>query len=453
MVLRFSSVARLVVLAVSTLAAALAAPGIVAAHGGPPITRLVALHPTDPDVLLLQTSYGLLRTGDGGNTWSWTCPQVMDWDLGEDPEFLVLGDGSVLGALFGGLVRGEPDLCGWGGPPPGLDTVVIDLEPHPTEPLRALALTSAGGQVNGLWQTTDGGRTWSPAAELGEVLWERVRYAPSAPGTVWVSGGNPPRGDPSSPDFEPRTAWVWRSDDGGQTFDPANRRAVDLRPEDRVVQLLAVDPTDPDRLYLRVSARDADDSLRRSDDGGRTWVTLRTLPTLRSFTVSGDGRTLWVSGLDAGVARSTDGGDTWEVLDPDLDALCLAWRADGLLVCGRVPVDPFGLARSPAGHLGDLETVYARPRLSGPAPCPAGGDVAETCGPWVADLCEDVALSAPWCPSEPVDGGTAAAPAEDGGCRAAGRAPAPGLGGLAVLLGAMILGRARRRQPGSSPPA
>jgi len=435
--------------------------GTAHAHGGPPRTRTIAFHPTDPDVWVSQTTFGLVRTDDGGATWRWVCPQAMRWDVGEDPVFLVTADGSTLGALFGGLTRGDADWCDWSFPEPDLErTVVIDVALDPGEPQRVLTVTSSGGDDNGVFVSRDGGRTWTPGPSLGRVLFESIDVAPSDPDRVYLSGVTLPRGNPDDPDYEPRTALVYGSADGGQTFPEARRHEVPLGTEDRAVEVLGVSPADPDVLFLHVRAREGDDQIFRSTDAGATFETVLRGEQIFSFAVSDDGTSAWASGLDVGLQRSTDGGETFSPVDADLDTRCLAYRAgDGLFACGNDNVDGFALGRSADGGE-SFEPVFRHADVGGLVPCGETTTTGDLCAAWVQDLCDDLELTADWCP----DGeggadagpppGTAdagpgdAAPGGSDGCRLGGSGARDG--GLAGVLGltalALLTGR-RRRAP------
>src|SRR5262249_22094278 len=99
------------------------------------------------------------------------------------------------------------------------------------------------------------------------------------------------------------------SSDGGQTFQV---HAVSLGAMEIGVSVLAVDPSDPERAFVRTAASDPTlpERLLRTDDGGATLVDVMTLRGPSNVATSEDGGTVWIGGQD-GVFRSTDHGKTF----------------------------------------------------------------------------------------------------------------------------------------------
>jgi len=335
----------------------------------------------------------------------------MDWEIGDDPTFVLVRDGSTVGALFGGLTRGAPDACDWANPDPILErTIVIDAAVDPLDADRVLVVTSNGSRANGVFEVVDGGRQVNPLApELGRVLLETVDFAASDPSQVWLSGTRLPQGNPESPAYEPRRAFLYRSRDGGRSFLDADRREIPLRPVDRQIELLGVSPVDPEVLFLRVQGREVDDELRRSGDGGEGFETVLTAETVLAFAIDPRGERVWAGTLDQGLLGSRDGGRRFdERLQPELISRCLAYRpADGLYACGDDAGDGFALGRSADGGW-TFEPVFRHADVAGPVACPADSVTRRTCAAWIRDLCADLELEASWCAGgsgPPVDGG------------------------------------------------
>jgi photosystem II stability/assembly factor-like uncharacterized protein len=208
------------------------------------------------------------------------------------------------------------------------------------------------GAVNGgVWKTDDYGRTWRPIFDdqpTGSV--GAIAVAPSSPDVIYVgSGEGLQRPDLSTGDG------IYKSTDGGATW-----RHLGLR-QGRQIPQIAVDPRDPDRLFVAVLGSPygagPERGIFRSTDGGETFrkVLYRDEDTGAVDVVLDpkDPRTLyavlwesrqapWENGVftgpGSGLYKSTDGGDTWKPLTKGLPT----FADDGL---GRIgitvaPSDP-----------------------------------------------------------------------------------------------------------------
>jgi photosystem II stability/assembly factor-like uncharacterized protein len=174
-------------------------------------------------------------------------------------------------------------------------------------------------QGDGVWKTTDGGKTWTHLGLAATQAIARVRVHPTDCDRVWVAalghpyGPNPERG-------------VFRSTDGGRTWTKTLFRndragAVDLvltpgRPDTMFAALWEVS-----RTPWSLSSGGAGSGLFRSTDGGRTWTEITRSPGLPAGTLGKIGVTVsgarpervWaiVEAQEGGVFRSDDGGATW----------------------------------------------------------------------------------------------------------------------------------------------
>jgi photosystem II stability/assembly factor-like uncharacterized protein len=123
---------------------------------------------------------------------------------------------------------------------------------------------------DGVYKSTDGGKTWKNVGLQDTQQIGRVRIHPKNPDIVWVAA----LGHMSGPNDE---RGVFKSIDGGKTwkktlFKSAKAGAIDL----------VIDPTNADVMYASV------------------WQVIRTPYSLES------------GGADSGLWKSTDGGDTWK---------------------------------------------------------------------------------------------------------------------------------------------
>jgi photosystem II stability/assembly factor-like uncharacterized protein len=180
---------------------------------------------------------------------------------------------------------------------------------------------------DGVYKSTDGGKTWMHIGLEKAGLIGRVRIHPTNPDIAYVAvlgnifGPNPERG-------------VYMTKDGGKTWTQSLKVSENTGAED-----LSMDPKNPEVLFASmwtarrtpwtIDSGSMEGGIFRSKDGGATWQKLTTgLPQgegvlfgKSSVSVSGadskrvyaliEAGTVEGSGEQGGVFVSNDGGDTW----------------------------------------------------------------------------------------------------------------------------------------------
>ncbi len=328
------SFAVLAALAVGTLAVP------ARANGRYPASGQIIVHPTNPDVLLVRATYGLMLSRDGGKTWGWICEPAVGYGNVEDPAMAFMSDGTLLAGIFEGLSIGTPDGCQWGFVQGGLlNKYVIDLSVDKVDPTRAVLVVSnsvgqndAGAPIflTALWQTADVGKTWTQAGVNlpGQFLGLTVDAAPSNAQRVYMSGRN---GPPNYPGV------IERTDDRGATWQSLPIPGSDST---HLPYIGGVDPTNPDIVYVRLDS-DPSDTLLVSKDGGLTWATAYTATgKLYGFAVSPDGATIAIGGDMDGVLTAPASTLQFTKVS-SVGPLCLAWAPSGLYACANEFVDKF----------------------------------------------------------------------------------------------------------------
>src|SRR5262245_19317086 len=268
---------------------------------GPPRGgRVVAVagHPTEPAVFYFgAVAGGVWKTTDGGSYWE------------------NVSDGYFRTAAIGALAvaPSDPNVIYAG---TGEATIRIDVV-----------------YGDGVYKTTDGGRTWAHVGLADSRHIGKIRVHPRDPDLVYVAelghafGPNGERG-------------VYRSRDGGRSWQQVLFRSNKAGAID-----LALDPSNPRVLYAAtwevyrhfwtLSSGGPDSRLYKSTDGGDTWTDLTDNPGLPSGIKGKIGVTVsparpdrvWaiIEAEKAGLYRSDDAGRTWELVSDNRDLIHRPW--------------------------------------------------------------------------------------------------------------------------------
>ena len=276
----------------------------------------IVIHPKDPNIVYVaavghlfgaNAERGLYKTTDGGKTWTNT--NFIDNDTG-----------------------------------------FIDVVMHPTKPDTLMAASyqrrrtpwgfNGGGPGSGIWRTENGGKTWARIKGGGlpdDPIIGRIglNYARSNPNIVYAQievgasggtgagvnadgslvqpgqrggggggggrGGGRGEGPPPPPD--PKREGIWRSDDGGKSWQLRSNN--NNRP--MYYSKIRVDPNNPEIVYTTGA------SASKSTDGAKTFQGM-------GGQSHGDHHQIWIDpnnskhiliGNDGGLDVSYDQGETW----------------------------------------------------------------------------------------------------------------------------------------------
>ncbi len=290
------------------------------------------------DELALRVTFGVLVPDDAGR-WRWVCESAIGYGGLQDPAIGIMADKSIIAGLFTGLSHSTVDQCSWTFATDGLSKqVVVDVTVRKDDPTAALAMTSTydgGGGTNPqykaqLFSTSNNGATWNAMGNPlpRNTFVQTLEVAPSRSTRIYVS---------SSLVEAPLHGVVYTSDDSAVTWSSSDVNLLADVPSGNVEKALyvaAVDPKQPDRVYVRTGG-DGASRLLVSDDAGQTWTERAKLKgQMLGFALSPDGSRVYVGGREDGVkvASTSD----WQFTQTStIEIECLTAHANGLYACSN----------------------------------------------------------------------------------------------------------------------
>lgn len=285
-------------------------------------------------IFITYTDIGLFRSEDGGRSWTGSTAGVPEaW---VNTTYWIAFDPEVRGRVWG-VMSGVHDLprpkmwrqrqpstynggicisedggktwkvCGDGQPQMAATHIVLD----PGSPSQSRILYAAAFG-RGVFKSVDGGKSWllkNNGIEGKEPFaWRLVQ---DAKGTLYLIVAR--RSDDGSIGSAMDGA-LYRSADGAETWQRIPLPAGTNGPNG-----LAVDPVNPQRLYLaawgrRVTARQSGGGVFLSEDGGTSWQPLldRDQHVYDVTMDPHDSKMLYACGFESSAWRSINGGKAWE---------------------------------------------------------------------------------------------------------------------------------------------
>jgi hypothetical protein len=443
------------------------------ADGAFPDSQGLMLPADKSNQIMLATTFGVVMTIDGGQTWTYSCEMMTNGNLAAFYNIGPAPHDRVFALTDVALIYTDDLACTWSksagmlaGKPP------VDYFPDPANPNRVWAALAPAASTAPytIVESTDAGATFNTVrftATVGDAI-TGVEISKSDANTAYVTL----RG---ATNFAPKLAVT---KDGGTTWTTHDLSTV-AAIGNANIRLVAIDPTTPTKIFLRVQipasgATQGGDGIALSLDGGATFVSPPPVVVpggvLNAFTRLSSG-TLLAAGIDGirnVIFRSTNGGMTFTELDAPLvrglgqrNGVAYAASNDDVV---NVP-DSFALAQStddgltfkPILHFADLQAISSCAKTI----CADDCELKVNLGIWDENVCTGTAMP------RPVDGGTTGAGGAGGqsgvdagtppvkgtglfGCNCAAGGYGAGLGGAIgvalFLLLALSRGPARRRR-------
>ena len=294
-------------------AAPLLAAGLARADGAFP-DSLGLLTPAQlPDETLLATNFGLVMSFDHEQTWVWACEQGANnfatlYQMGPAPRNRIYAIAPTASGVTSNLIFTDDSSCTW----KSAATGAIDAFVDPTNGDRVLAVVTtpldAGGSSYAVMESSDGGATFTQTrytAATGDHI-TGVEISRSNPQTVYLTLT-------SGTAYTPKVA-VTTNGGGNWTL---HDLSTTLPAGTNSIRLVAVDPSNAQKIYLRI-ANQQEQALAISTDGGATATAPLTFAggAFTAFTRLSSGSLIagGILGTTAVAFRSTDGGGSFSQL-------------------------------------------------------------------------------------------------------------------------------------------
>ncbi len=305
--------------------------------------RALAINPGDENIVYAGGYGGVFRSADGGATWNPTGLAAYTSLLVADPVspgslYALTGTSNGCNSLDELLLASADDGANWSGAvsPANSGCILNSIFYAANAPRMAIATTNTNtlylaesdnlDGFSAILESTDRAADWTIAWDWFNGLRAPVRALavdPSQSATVYAGM-----------DDGIAAGGLFKSGDGGATWTNTGLTAS-------AVSLLAIDPANPQNVYAATEGHNTSPAgfqgLFKSTDGGQTWLAISTglaaLLEARSTTATAlaidptDPQVLYLGTSTLGVYRTTDGGATWSPFNDGLTSFpirCLA---------------------------------------------------------------------------------------------------------------------------------
>lgn len=362
---------------------------------------------------IVRTNRGFILQNAALTGFRLLCNDAIQASLTEVPPSQLTSDGRLLVATFqASTLLSSTDLCGFqsvDGPLTGMS--VLDLTSDARHRFYAVAVP-VDDTAPGLFTSEDDGRHFEWQSDMPGVP-KSVLVAPSDTSRLYVatfkSEGNAV------------TAQLQRSRDAGRSF---TESPIELAASELWASLLAVDPNNADRVFVRVESRDGvtPERVLASNDAGATFSTV--LQALGPFSLAwGADGTLWAGAAD-GLYRFEQSEQMFVAAAiPDLTRItCLASRGENLYACAYHE-NEFGVV-STSDQWRSVDWFLRFPQVTARLECSEATSEGTSCTTPFADWSKEQGLA-----TQPATGSGPSGGAGDA-FSLGGRANATSLGGM-----------------------
>jgi photosystem II stability/assembly factor-like uncharacterized protein len=425
-----------------------AVPRDASANGRAPASSSIAFQQGNDNEIAVGLTFGLVLSHDGGKTWAWICEDAIGYSGIYDPHYSLGPTGTLFATSYNG-VKVMRDGCTFSPTPAGTtfasagllasDQTYYYAASQPADPMSHIA-----GDF-GLYKLTGDAMAQTPLAPPTTMVswWQTLAVAPSDPQRLYLTGYSfvPGAADTA------KAPLLFRSEDGGASWIPLPIDLATVQMMSRsVLDIVAIDPRNPDHLYARVEVEDntLSDAIYRSVDKGATWKRIEGKHTTINAFLARAGGDLVLATQATGAEVSHDDGDTWTPLDGAPHITCLAenaahevWACTQNYTFSSLPADGGGVMKTT--DLATWTKVLRYEELTDTVSCAAGTPQHDSCDMMWCGMCAQLGCHPSPSYACPV---AMEAPPSKAGCCDTGSGSATALA-MALGIGTLLL-RPRR---------
>jgi len=297
-------------------------------------TYVVAIDPNSSQILYAGTSGGVFKSINGGSSWSAVNNGLQNYTNSGPFLFsaLTMDKNGILYAgasagiqvgVRGGVYKSTDGGASWSVKNTGLAGEVF-ISSLVVDPNNDQVIYAGGGY--GVYKSSDGGGSWSKVTTGLYMDVTCLAIDPNSSQTIYAgtvafySGSIPYPGG------------VYKSVNGGTSWNPVNTGLARTAPFNATVMSLAIDPTNSQILYAGTNAG----GVFKSTDAGGAWS---LISNGMSFAASGTAnaivvdpaasQTLYAGTSNGSVYNSSNGGSSWNVVASGLSATSIYYIPSG----------------------------------------------------------------------------------------------------------------------------